>query len=411
MTRRPAARAIGMILAWGAASLAVADEGPFRALPLDEARRIAGEEGKRLVLIDVYTTWCAPCKQLDETTWKDAEVRAWLAETAVSLKVDAEEDEALAERFRVNAYPTLLLLKPDGTEIDRLVGYRDPGRFLADARDALAGNDGLSRARKALEGDGRDDPMLRQSYGDALAEKGRLEDALSEYFWCFDHGLEHRRSYRGVRLSFLLAGIVRLGQDHPPALDALRVRRDDSRKALEAGSDDFDLAMGFRALNQYLGEPGQTLSLYDRIKADAGKPARIVRYLAEQSLDQLLAARRYAEAVAAIDPVAAARLRIERHEEEEARFPDDARLRAYMKKQVGVDGAKYYEALLGAGDKAGAAEVARLLAAFDRDGAYPALIAAARRAGDDEAADDLAARQAREAAGPEGDGTSDRPDR
>ena len=42
-----------------------------------------------------------------------------------------------------------------------------------------------------------------------------------------------------------------------------------------------------------------------------------------------------------------------------------------MKRQVSVDGAKYYEALLGSGDRNGAAEVAAMLVAFDPSGAYP----------------------------------------
>ena len=68
------------------------------------------------------------------------------------------------------------------------------------------------------------------------------------------------------------------------------------------------------------------------------------------------------------------------------------------------DGAKYYEALLGSGDRTGAAEVAAQLVAFDPSGAYPQLIAAANRAGDATAAEALAAearKTARPAATPE----------
>ena len=61
-----------------------------------------------------------------------------------------------------------------------------------------------------------------------------------------------------------------------------------------------------------------------------------------------------------------------------------------MMRKVSVDGAKYYEALLGSGDRTGAAEVAELLAGFDPVDAYPNLIAAAKRAGDAKAAEALA---------------------
>jgi tetratricopeptide (TPR) repeat protein len=291
------------------------------------------------------------------------------------------------------------MLKHDGTEIDRLVGYRDAKTFLADAREALTGNDSLARARKKLEGTNRDDPMLRMGYGDALAQKGRTEDALSEYLWCFDHGLEHSRAFTGVRLSFLLGRIVQLGRAQPPALDELRKRRDAARVALVGGKADFDAAMGFTALNDNLGEPEQTLALYDRMKGDKSRPERIRQYLFDQSLGQLLKSKRYEEVVALAEPKAKVRELIARHERDKGVFPADPSLHAFMKQQVCVSGAKYYEALVGSGDRRGAAEVASLLAGFDPDDAYPALTAAAKRAGDAEAAEALA-EEARKASKP-----------
>jgi len=393
---------VGLCIAWGTAAMAMAggDEGLFRELSLDRARQAAADGGKRFVLVDFYTVWCGPCKKLDETTWKDQEVRDWLAKEAVCLKVDAEKDEPLADKYRINVYPTVLLLRPDGAEIDRLAGYRDAKTFLADAREALAGNNSLARARKKLEGASANDPMLRMSYGDALAQKGRAEDALSEYLWCFDHGLEHGPGFTGVRLSFLLGRIVQLGRTHPAALDELRKRRDAAGKEIEACKADFPTAMGFAALNSHLGEPQQTLALFDRIKADKTQPARVRQYLFDQALDQLLKAKCYKEVVAGSDAKAKVRERIARHERQQGSYPNEPSLRTFMKRQVSGDGAKYYEALLGSGDRTGAAEVAALLVAFDPSDAYPQLIAAANRAGDAHAAEALA-EEARKTAKPE----------
>jgi thiol-disulfide isomerase/thioredoxin len=392
MIRMNAVGWLGLFIAWQMAAMvpAGADEGPFRDVSLDRARQAATDGAKRFVLVDFYTVWCGPCKKLDETTWKDQEVRDWLSKEAVCIKIDAEKVEALAEKYRINVYPTVLLVRPDGSEIDRLVGYRDAKTFLADAREALAGNDSLARARKKLEGAQANDPSARMSYGDALAQKGRAEDALSEYLWCFDHGLENRPAFTGVRLSFLLGKIVHLGQTHPAALDELRKRRDAAGKKIEARSADFRTAMDFAGLSSQLGEPQQTLALFDRIKADNSQPARVRQYLFDQALDQLLKAKRYKEIAADSDPKAKVRARIARHEQEKARYPNDSSLRTFMKRQVSVDGAKYYEALAGSGDRAGAAEVAAMLVAFDPSEAYAQLIAAANRAGDARAAKDLA---------------------
>jgi thiol-disulfide isomerase/thioredoxin len=323
---------LGLLVAAAATAAARADDGPFRPLTFDQTRKAAAEGGDRFVLVDFFTTWSAPCKKFDETTWKDGEVLDWLARQAIGIKVDAEKDAALAARYRINVYPTVLLLRPDGTEIGRLVGYRDAATFLDDARDALAGNDVLARVRRNLKKSGATTPSLRVDHGDALARQGRPDEALSEYLWCFDHGLEHDPAFTGVRLSFLLNRIVQLGRSHPPAIDELRKRRDAARKALEDGQADLRTAMDVAALNGALGEPEQTLALYDRIKDDKSLPAPIRQLLLVRSLDPLLKARRYKEIVAATDARAKVRQAIGLYERTRSMAPNDPNLHAFTKR-------------------------------------------------------------------------------
>ena len=108
-------------------------------------------ETKRVVLIDFYTTWCLPCRKLDQTTWKEKAVLAWLKDRCVCLKVDAEKEEELAKRYKIASFPTTLLLKPDGSELDRLVGYRGPADFLSEAKDTLAWKDSITQAKENLK--------------------------------------------------------------------------------------------------------------------------------------------------------------------------------------------------------------------------------------------------------------------
>ena len=176
------------------------------------------------------------------------------------MKIDGDRHHELAAKYRIQAYPTILLLEPDGREIDRLVGYRDAATFLDEAREALAGRDSLARSRGRVEGESRNDPMLRMRLGDALAEKGQVEEALAEYLWCFDHGLEHGKGFHGVRLSFLLSRITRLGSRNPAALAELRDRRDAACRKLEGESASFEAAMDFTALNRELDESEHTWS-------------------------------------------------------------------------------------------------------------------------------------------------------
>lgn len=119
-----------MLLGLASCSPAIDPEAPpFRGIDYDTALATASEEGK-VVLIDFYASWCPPCRRLDSVTWKDPGVAAWLERNTVPLKIDAESDRELAWAFMVEAYPTIVLVDPQGEEIGRMLGFLPPEAFL-----------------------------------------------------------------------------------------------------------------------------------------------------------------------------------------------------------------------------------------------------------------------------------------
>lgn len=75
--------------------------------------------------------WCPPCSQVKATVFNRPEFieksRAFLA---VYLDGDRPGAQKLGERFKVRGYPTMILLRPDGSELTRLPGEVDAQKYL-----------------------------------------------------------------------------------------------------------------------------------------------------------------------------------------------------------------------------------------------------------------------------------------
>jgi thioredoxin 1 len=75
----------------------------------------------KLILVDFWAAWCAPCRIMGPVL---NEVVQELNGQAYVGKVNIEQYQSLAQKFRVRSIPTLILLK-DGNEINRFVGIKN----------------------------------------------------------------------------------------------------------------------------------------------------------------------------------------------------------------------------------------------------------------------------------------------
>ena len=108
------------------------------------------------MFIDVYTDWCGCCKKIDNDTFQNAEVAAYMSENLYMVKLDAEQKEPIEFGGKIYtfvpsgrrgyhqlaaallqgklSYPTVVFLDEDLKMLSPVPGYQKPDAFMKIAR-------------------------------------------------------------------------------------------------------------------------------------------------------------------------------------------------------------------------------------------------------------------------------------
>ena len=100
----------------------------------EEAMTRAKAENKPL-MVDVYATWCGPCKMMEKEVYTDPDVIAQSANW-VSVKIDGEKRPDVAQAYGVTGYPTILFVSNTGKPFATLPGAEAAPAFVQTMRDA-----------------------------------------------------------------------------------------------------------------------------------------------------------------------------------------------------------------------------------------------------------------------------------
>lgn len=120
---------IGIILFLGKESQAQGIQ--FETGTFEEARAKAKAENK-LLFVDVYTSWCGPCKKMAKEVFTREEVGDYFNRHFINYKQDGEKEYGpeLMKKYNIKAVPTFLFLDPQQNLVLAIKGFHSAKDFL-----------------------------------------------------------------------------------------------------------------------------------------------------------------------------------------------------------------------------------------------------------------------------------------
>jgi len=127
-----------MALALTLATVGVEAQVKFETRSTDAIREMAIKEGK-LVFIDLYASWCPPCRMMERHVFSRKDVGRFMGERFVAAKYDTDKPtgQELMARYGNGAIPLCLIFNTEGELLGRIQGAASADEFMESVRKIL----------------------------------------------------------------------------------------------------------------------------------------------------------------------------------------------------------------------------------------------------------------------------------
>ncbi|MFZ2041434.1 MAG: thioredoxin fold domain-containing protein, partial [Desulfobacterales bacterium] len=89
-----------------------------------------GKDQNKKVFVNFFADWCTYCKQMDNETFNDSAVGAYLNKNFIAVKVDADRETQLASEYHVQGLPASTFIAEDGALIGSQPGFIAPDQMM-----------------------------------------------------------------------------------------------------------------------------------------------------------------------------------------------------------------------------------------------------------------------------------------
>ncbi|WP_297484083.1 protein-disulfide reductase DsbD [Sulfurimonas sp.] len=111
----------------------------IKVTSIPELNAVLEKNRGKKIMLDFAADWCTSCKELDEVTFADADVRKKLSDFVLiraDVTKNGENEKALSKKYGVFGPPAIIFFDKDLQPIESktIIGYEDPKEFLGHLR-------------------------------------------------------------------------------------------------------------------------------------------------------------------------------------------------------------------------------------------------------------------------------------
>lgn len=142
-------------------------------------------DGMLMLFVDVYATWCGPCKMMDSEVYTDPAVADYMNAHYLSVRLDGESDfgRIYASEQQLEGYPSMFIFSDDGERVSNIVGFTPAGELVTNLKSVADGHKKVKTYRAQYQ-NGTLDAEGFADYIIVVRDMGNQEEAdrlASEY--------------------------------------------------------------------------------------------------------------------------------------------------------------------------------------------------------------------------------------
>jgi thioredoxin domain protein len=125
----------------------------------------------KIIFVDVYTTWCGPCKQVATKVFPQEKVGEVYNSNFINYQIDAESPagKEFTKKYPADAYPTFYFINGEGEVLHKMTGAGDANHFISEGKMIVmyARYGGKDNFMAAIKNGTADPDMLYEYYQSA----------------------------------------------------------------------------------------------------------------------------------------------------------------------------------------------------------------------------------------------------